>query len=173
MEATFLAKRTLFNIPKFLPQSPPGIQSTRRVTRACLSTAYERAEGSNAVVEEEGSSDITDAPRDYIRDGKYEAKRPPGSKTSFAADSAEDGIKRAVEMAEYVGDTAKKTLDGAWEAAKDTAQGIKERVTENDDDIEEDVAVDEIRKADQIVDTQEYRSVEELRAKTGGYDKAH
>ncbi|KAK6230610.1 hypothetical protein QUC31_002128 [Theobroma cacao] len=76
-------------------------------------------------------------------------------------------------MAEYVGDTAKKTLDGAWEAAKDTAQGIKERVTENDDDIEEDVAVDEIRKADQIVDTQEYRSVEELRAKTGGYDKAH
>ncbi|KAK6230609.1 hypothetical protein QUC31_002127 [Theobroma cacao] len=69
MEATFLAKRTLFNIPKFLPQSPPGIQSTRRVTRACLSTAYERAEGSNAVVEEEGSSDITDAPRDYIRDG--------------------------------------------------------------------------------------------------------
>ena len=44
MEATFLAKRAMFNIPKFLPQGPPGIQSTRRVTRACLSTAYERAE---------------------------------------------------------------------------------------------------------------------------------
>ena len=44
MEATFLAKRALFNIPKFLSQGPPGIQSTRRVTRACLSTAYERAE---------------------------------------------------------------------------------------------------------------------------------
>ncbi|XP_021288496.1 uncharacterized protein LOC110419729 [Herrania umbratica] len=169
MEATFLAKRTLFNIPMFLPQSPPGIQSTRRVTRACLFTAYELAEGSNAVEEEEeGSSDITDAPRDYIRDGMYEAKhqtfaigegRPQGSTTSFAVDSVEDGMKRAVEMAKNVGDTAKKTLDGAWEAAKDTAQGIKERGTENDDEIEEDVAVDEIRKAGQIVDTQEYIGV--------------
>ncbi|KAK6229409.1 hypothetical protein SCA6_018360 [Theobroma cacao] len=192
MEATFLAKRTLFNIPKFLPQSPPGIQSTRRVTRACLSTAYERAKVRTysfsfyIFFRKQRSSRRRRVIR-YNRCTKRLHKRrqvrsqtvstgegrPPGSKTSFAADSAEDGIKRAVEMAEYVGDTAKKTLDGAWEAAKDTAQGIKERVTENDDDIEEDVAVDEIRKADQIVDTQEYRSVEELRAKTGGYDKAH
>ncbi|MBA0606502.1 hypothetical protein Godav_018954 [Gossypium davidsonii] len=71
-------------------------------------------------------------------------------------------------MAENVGDTAKKTLDGAWRAARDGAQGIKERVVnqddeedEDDDEIEEDVAVDEIRKVDQLLDTQEYRSIEE------------
>ncbi|XP_017980014.1 PREDICTED: uncharacterized protein LOC18594037 isoform X1 [Theobroma cacao] len=178
MEATFLAKRTLFNIPKFLPQSPPGIQSTRRVTRACLSTAYERAEQRSSrrrrVIRYNRCTKRLHKRRQVRSQTVSTGEgRPPGSKTSFAADSAEDGIKRAVEMAEYVGDTAKKTLDGAWEAAKDTAQGIKERVTENDDDNEEDVAVDEIRKADQIVDTQEYRSVDELRAKTGGYDKAH
>lgn len=91
--------------------------------------------------------------------------RPPGSTTSFAADTAKDGIKKAVGMAENVGDTAKKTLDGAWRAARDGAQGIKERVVnqtdEEEDEIEEDVAVDEIRKVDQLVDTQEYRSIEE------------
>nr|KJB13327.1 hypothetical protein B456_002G068400 [Gossypium raimondii] len=154
MEATFLAKRALFNIPKFLSQGPPPIQSARRLTRACLSSAYERAEGSNAVAEAEGSS-ADDAPRDSIA-------------TSFAADTAKDGIKKAVGMAENVGDTAKKTLDGAWRAARDGAQGIKERVVnqndeddEDDDEIEEDVAVDEIRKVDQLLDTQEYRSIEE------------
>ncbi|XVF78558.1 hypothetical protein PTKIN_Ptkin14bG0143900 [Pterospermum kingtungense] len=71
-------------------------------------------------------------------------------------------------MAENVGDTAKKTLDGAWEAAKDTAQGIKERGSTGSDDndgveIEEDEAVDEITKVDQPVDTQEYRSIEEMK----------
>ncbi|PPD88271.1 hypothetical protein GOBAR_DD14820 [Gossypium barbadense] len=159
MEATFLAKRALFNIPK-------------RLTRACLSSAYERAEGSNAVAEAEGSS-ADDAPRDSMYETKHPSfvtgeGRPPGSPTSFAADTAKDGIKKAVGMAENVGETAKKTLDGAWRAARDGAQGIKERVVnqndeddEDDDEIEEDVAVDEIRKVDQLLDTQEYRSIEE------------
>ncbi|XP_022753989.1 uncharacterized protein LOC111302325 [Durio zibethinus] len=172
MEATFLAKRALSNIPKFLPQGHPGNQSTGRVTRACLSTAYERTEGSNALVEGEESSEMPDTPRDAMREGMYEAKhqsfatregRPPGGATSFAADTAKDGIKKAVEMAENVGDTAKGTLDRAWMAAKDTAQGIRGRVTESDDEIEEDVAVDEVRKVDQLVDTQEYRIIEELK----------
>ncbi|KAB2095759.1 hypothetical protein ES319_A01G061600v1 [Gossypium barbadense] len=172
MEATFLAKRALFNIPKFLSQGPPPIQFARRLTRACLSSAYERAEGSNAVAEAEGSS-ADDAPRDSMYETKHPSfvtgeGRPPGNATSFAADTAKDGIKKAVGMAENVGDTAKKALDGAWRAARDGAQGIKERVVnqtdeddEDDDEIEEDVAVDEIRKVDQLVDTQEYRSIEE------------
>ncbi|MBA0550018.1 hypothetical protein Golob_021002 [Gossypium lobatum] len=164
MEATFLAKRALFNIPKFLSQGPPPIQSARRLTRACLSSAFEpEAEGSSA----------DDAPRDSMYETKHPSfvtgeGRPPGSATSFAADTAKDGIKKAVGMAENVGDTAKKTLDGAWRAARDGAQGIKERVVnqndeddEDDDEIEEDVAVDEIRKVDQLLDTQEYRSIEE------------
>ncbi|OMO88950.1 hypothetical protein CCACVL1_08086 [Corchorus capsularis] len=174
MEATFLAKRALFNIPKFLPHGPPGIQSTGRVARACFSSAFERAEGSNAAVE--AASDPSDAPRDSYRDVMDETKhqafatgegRPPGSTTSFMADTAKDGVKKAVEAAENVGDTAKKTLDGAWMAAKDTAQSIKDNAStdhhENghDDEIEEDVAVDEIREFDQPVDTQEYRIIEE------------
>ncbi|KAE8677062.1 Detected protein of unknown function [Hibiscus syriacus] len=162
MEAT-LAKRALFNIPKLLPHGPPGIQSARNITRARLSSAFERAEGSNAVAE--GSSD--DAPSDSM----YETNpsfvtgegRPPASQASFGADMEKDGIKKAVETAENVGDSAKKTMDGAWRAAKDGAQGIKERVLNDVDEFAEDVAVDEIRKVDQLVDTREYRSIEELK----------
>ncbi|XP_022717998.1 uncharacterized protein LOC111276520 [Durio zibethinus] len=113
----------------------------------------------------------------------YEAKhrsfateegRPQGSTTSFTADTAKDEIKKAVEVAENVGDTAKKTLDGALKATKDTTQGIKEILTKSDDEkeIEKDVAVDEARKVDQLLDTKEYRSIKELRAKAGAYDKA-
>ncbi|XVE80113.1 hypothetical protein DITRI_Ditri14bG0113100 [Diplodiscus trichospermus] len=173
MEATFMAKRALFNIPKFLPQVPPGMLTTRRVTWACFSTAYERAEGSNAAAEGEGSSEISDAHRDAIREGLYDDKyqpfatgegRPPCSNSSFVEDAAKDGMKKAVDTAANVGDTAKKTLDGAWRAAKDTAQGIKERVSGSDnEEFEEDVAVDEVRKVDQPVDTQEYRSIDELK----------
>ncbi|XWS11005.1 hypothetical protein CRYUN_Cryun38cG0046700 [Craigia yunnanensis] len=110
-------KRVLFH-----PQGPPGIQSTRRVTRACLSTAYERAEGSNAVAEGEGSTEISDAPRDAMYEAKHQSfaiaeGRPPGSTTSFAVDTAKDGIKKAVEVAENVGVTAKKTLDGVTESS--------------------------------------------------------
>ncbi|XVF04251.1 hypothetical protein REPUB_Repub05bG0066500 [Reevesia pubescens] len=108
----------------------------------------------------------------------YEAKhqtfsteegRPPRSMTNFAADTAKDGIKKAVDIAENVGEIAKKTLDGAWRAAKDAAQGIKERVStdrsddESENEIEEDIANDEVRKVDQLVDTQEYRSIEEMK----------
>lgn len=111
------------------------------------------------MVEAEGSS--SDAPRDAMYEPKNQTfttgeGRPPESTRSYAADTTKDGIKKAAEMAENVGDSEKKTLDGAWEAAKDTAQGIKERVsTENDDyddemvEIEEDGAVDEVRKVDQ------------------------
>ncbi|KAK8527427.1 hypothetical protein V6N13_085256 [Hibiscus sabdariffa] len=136
MEATFLAKRGFFNIPKFLSQGPPGIQSARKITRACLSSAFERAEGSNAVAEADDAP-----PRDGH--GMYEMNppfitgggRPPGSQASFGADTEKDGFKKAVEAAENV----------------------------VEDELEEDVAVDEIRKVDQLVDTQEYRSIEELK----------
>ncbi|XP_039001516.1 uncharacterized protein LOC120127740 [Hibiscus syriacus] len=91
-----------------------------------------------------------------------QCREPPASQASFGEDTAKDGIKKAVEAAENVGESAKKTMDGAWRAAKDGAQGIKERVVDEDDDeFTEDVAVDEIRKVDQLVDTQEYRSIEE------------
>ncbi|XVF70171.1 hypothetical protein PTKIN_Ptkin11bG0139700 [Pterospermum kingtungense] len=113
---------------------------------------------------------MSDAPRDDIREGMYQAKhqsfataegRSPGSSARFAADTAKDGIKKAVETAEKVGDTAKKSWDGDWKLAKDGPRGIKERVSERDDEIEEDVAVDEVTEVDQLVDTQEYRSIEE------------
>ncbi|KAK8622711.1 hypothetical protein V6N13_117615 [Hibiscus sabdariffa] len=148
MEATFLAKRGLFNIPKLLSQGPPGIQSARKITRACFSSAFERAEGSNAVAETD------DAPPMYETNPPFVTGegRPPGSQASFGADT-----DKAVEAAENVGDSAKKTMDGAWRAAKDGAE------VEVEDELEEDLAVDEIREVDQLVDTQEYRSIEELK----------
>ncbi|KAH1063502.1 hypothetical protein J1N35_028489 [Gossypium stocksii] len=60
-------------------------------------------------------------------------------------------------MAENLGGSAKKALDGAWKVAKDTAKVVKESVSENNKD---DEAVDEVK------------SIEELRVKAGGYDKA-
>ncbi|KAL4308771.1 hypothetical protein GQ457_01G004410 [Hibiscus cannabinus] len=84
MEATFLAKRGLFNIPKLLSQGPPGIQSARKITRACFSSAFERAEGSNAVAEAD------DAPPMYETNSSF-----VGRPASFGADT-----EKAVEADE-------------------------------------------------------------------------
>lgn len=106
------------------------------------------------------------------------------SPRQFVADTAKDGVKKAVEMAENVGDTAKKTMDGAWKAAKEGAENLKKTVgvhhideddegyNFNNDDIREDPAVIEVCKIDDPIDTQEYRSIEEVN-RAGGYDKVH
>ncbi|KAK8579231.1 hypothetical protein V6N13_142450 [Hibiscus sabdariffa] len=135
MEATFRAKRALFNISKLLPKCPSPI-----TIRASLSTS---PPGSSAAV----------------RESTYDANRQPirtaESDRSTAEDTAKDGIKKVVEMAENV---AKETVDGAWKAAEDTSKVVKESASGNDDE-----AVD---------DEVNTNSIEELRAKAGGYDKA-
>ncbi|TYJ39067.1 hypothetical protein E1A91_A04G040300v1 [Gossypium mustelinum] len=136
------AKKALFNISKLLPQCPFPFTS-----RACLSTSYQHPQGSNAGVE--GMYQVK------TREGQPQS--PPQQDSRTAEDSAKEGIKKGVEMAENVGDSAKKTLDGAWKAAKDTAKVVKESLSENNKD---DEAVDEVK------------SIEELRVRARGYDNA-
>lgn len=40
--------------------------------------------------------------------------------------AARDGPVKAAEMADNVREIAKKTMDGAWEAARDTTSNIKQ-----------------------------------------------
>ncbi|GLT29424.1 hypothetical protein SLA2020_042940 [Shorea laevis] len=174
MEAIFLAKRALINIPKIFPQRPACYpHSTTKISRSCCSTtAFERAEGNNAVEESRGSGNSSMP----VREGMMEVRqrvldgpdeKPPGNTSSFAADTAKDGIRKATEMAENVEETAKGTLDGAWKAGREGLQGIQEAVS--DDQIKEDPAVGEIENVEQPVDTQEYRGIEELKGKKGGF----
>ncbi|KAJ0102784.1 hypothetical protein Patl1_04712 [Pistacia atlantica] len=165
----FLAKRVSKTSPRDFPNC---FQSATRF----LSTAYERAEGSNAVAE------TTRTSNDPIGQGMYEAKQEAldvdegraSGPTGFVADTAKKGVKKAVDMAENVGNTAKKTIDGAWKAAREGAESVKKTVGADDDDynIHEDPAVLEVHKIDDPIDTQEYRSIEEVN-KAGGYDKVH
>lgn len=96
---------------------------------------------------------------DPIGEGMYEVKQEApdvdegsaSGPSEFVAETANEGVKKAGEQAENVGDTAKETMDG---------------------NIHEDPAVVEVHKIDDSIDTQEYRSIEEVH-KAGGYDKVH
>ncbi|KAH1063513.1 hypothetical protein J1N35_028500 [Gossypium stocksii] len=142
------AKKAVFNISKLLPQF-----SFPFTSKACLSTSYQRPQGSNAGVE--GMYQVQNQQQFKTREGPPQS--PPQQDSRTAEGSTKEGIKKGVEMAENVGDSAKKTLDGAWKAAKDTAKVVKESVSENNKD-------------DEVVD--EVKIIEELRVKAGGYDKA-
>lgn len=89
--------------------------------------------------------------------------------TGFVADKVKDGARKAVETAENVGDTAKQTMDGAWKAAKETTEKIKDKVICGDDGdrdhIDRDPSVFEAKKTSDPIDTQEYRSIEDQRNK--------
>ncbi|RDY05379.1 hypothetical protein CR513_10794, partial [Mucuna pruriens] len=90
-KVTMLTKKTILGVFK----SIPFYASSR------LSTAYERAEGSNAVAK--GSSDDGVVKREDM---------------GMSNDPAKDGPIKAVEDADMVRDTAKESMDGAWIAAQ-------------------------------------------------------
>ncbi|XP_065864534.1 uncharacterized protein [Euphorbia lathyris] len=71
----------------------------------------------------------------------------------YVADIGKEGVRKAREIA----DEAKKSLDGAWETAKDN---ILDRNEENYNINEEDPVVDEMKKLDGPVDTVAYRNMD-------------
>ncbi|XP_022636081.1 uncharacterized protein LOC111241638 [Vigna radiata var. radiata] len=97
-----LAKRTILSISKSI-----RFYLVPRLSTASLSTAYERAEGSNAVAEGSGE------------DGemKREVKEEEVAK--------DDPIK-GVEGSDMVRDSAKESMDGAWMAAQETAHKVRD-----------------------------------------------
>ncbi|KAH7512574.1 uncharacterized protein LOC107405565 [Ziziphus jujuba] len=148
-------------IKKTLPHyySPPPI----KFSRICFSSAYERAEGSNAVgVAREGkngggTSGLSYTPKETVKEGLYEAKQQGLDMTNDAA--ARDGPTKPAEMADNVKETAKKTMDGAWKAARDTTKNIKEAIIGESDE-------NEGPNKGNVQDS----GVEDLRRRAGGYD---
>ncbi|XP_028793001.1 uncharacterized protein LOC114748715 [Neltuma alba] len=97
----------------------------------CFSTAYPRPQGHD----DEGSG-----------------------MSGYVADAAKQGTRKATEVVESVGGTAKETVDIAWDATKKATQNIKETTTAEADT--------------NVVDTAEYRCAEDLTGQLGdGCDK--
>lgn len=132
-----------------------------------------KMQGSNAVAESTDHKAGTEASTDGLREARQEAldvdEGRASGVTGFVADKVKDGARKAVETAENVGDTAKQTMDGAWKAAKETTEKIKDKVICGDDGdrdhIDRDPSVFEAKKTSDPIDTQEYRSIEDQRNK--------
>ncbi|KAJ1403454.1 hypothetical protein SESBI_27295 [Sesbania bispinosa] len=105
-----LTKKTIQRVSKSLP-----LYASPRLSTASLSTAFERAEGSNAVAEGSGDDGAV------MRDGMYETRQEDLAMTN---DAARDGPIKAVDEADMARDTAKDTMDGAWKAAQETADKL-------------------------------------------------
>ncbi|XP_068309845.1 uncharacterized protein [Pyrus communis] len=103
-------------------------QPSGRFSKICFSTAFEGADGANAVADaRESGGEVSGTSRlpakETLKEGLYEARHQDLAGTS---DHAEDGPVKATEMAEETGrDTAKPTMDGAWKASKETTEQIK------------------------------------------------
>lgn len=114
-----------------------------------------------------------------MRDRQYtqgsDAANENTSTTSYVADKAKKGVKKAMDAAVNAGDNMKDAMDGAWKAAKETGQNISDAVAGDDDDdgrIQEDKVAVELKNVNQPVDTTEYRGVEELQQQTAGENKS-
>lgn len=141
-------------------------------------------QGNDAVADSTDHRAGTEPSRDARYDAKQEALDVDEGRasvvTEFVADKVKDGARNAVETAENVGDTAKRAMDGAWKAAKETTEKVKDDAIGGDDRdhdhdhdrIDKDPSVFEAKKTSDPIDTQEYRSVEDLRSKADGYDEA-
>ncbi|XP_056173183.1 uncharacterized protein LOC130139682 [Syzygium oleosum] len=134
-------------------------------------------QGSNAMAETSAGDRGTGIPEtgaDPARDGMYEAKQealdPDEGRasilTGYMADRASDGAKKAKEMANRVGETGKKTMDGAWKTARETTEEIKE-AAEGGGSLGE-----EEKRGPNYENLEGDRNVEDLRRRAGGYDKA-
>ncbi|CAJ1957105.1 unnamed protein product [Sphenostylis stenocarpa] len=108
-----LTKKTILGVPKSV-----RCYDFPRLSTASLSTAYERAEGSNAVAE--GSSEDGAMKREDM----YEVKQ---EELAMSNDAAKDGPIKAVEGADMVRDSAKESMDGAWMAAQETAHKVRDK----------------------------------------------
>lgn len=132
-----------------------------------------KMQGSNAVAESTDHKAGTEASTDGLCEARQEAldvdEGRASGVTGFVADKVKDGARKAAETAENVGDTARQTMDGAWKAAKETTEKIKDKVICGDDGdrdhIDRDPSVFDAKKTSDPIDTQEYRSIEDQRNK--------
>lgn len=106
--------------------------------------------------------------RDGMCDAKQEALGPDEGRTSvsmgYVADRARDGSEKVKEMSQRVGQTARKTMEGAWKAARETTKEIREAPAAG--------LSEEERRGPNHENLEGDRNVEDLRRRAGGYDKA-
>ncbi|KAI3509836.1 hypothetical protein L1887_25359 [Cichorium endivia] len=79
-----------------------------------------------------------------------------GHATSYVAETARQGVGKALETGLEIGEMAKKTLDNVWDLTKDTTNMVKEAVTSDPKE------KNDVPPTDQFVD--------DLRKRAGGYD---
>ncbi|XP_062086972.1 uncharacterized protein LOC133793688 [Humulus lupulus] len=123
-----------------------------RMTRACLSTAYERAQklggrGEGESTTDHTKNDVVSGSNIERKSGDHKIEDESGIR-GFVADKAREGAIGARKVAENMGDLAKETMDTAWDSANNTTQNVQDTL---------------IATADKnVVDTTEYRSIEDL-----------
>ncbi|GKA19028.1 hypothetical protein Tco_0698943 [Tanacetum coccineum] len=86
----------------------------------------------------------------------YDRLKDDHDSSSFAADAAKQGVRKAMETGLDIGEMAKNTLDSVYNATKDTTHMVKEAVTGDD------------RKNNDVPPTD--RFVDDLRKHADGYD---
>ncbi|CAH1434449.1 unnamed protein product [Lactuca virosa] len=75
---------------------------------------------------------------------------------SFVAETAKQGVAKALETGLEIGEMAKKTLDNMWDITKDTTNMVKEAVTSDPEE------KNDVPPTDRFVD--------DLRKRADGYD---
>ncbi|CAI9088696.1 OLC1v1023101C1 [Oldenlandia corymbosa var. corymbosa] len=66
-------------------------------------------------------------------DGMERAKERTRDAAHVLSDLAKEGTAKAIESGLELGEIAKKTMDVAWDAAKDTANNLKDAITGDDE----------------------------------------
>ncbi|CAA7015034.1 unnamed protein product [Microthlaspi erraticum] len=164
MSTSFLLKRLATVVVSRTHGGDVSGYSLRQATTGInnFSTAFKKMEG-------------TESMRDHHYTQGSNAANEDKSTTSYVADKAKEGVKKATDAAVNAGDNMKDAMDGAWKAAKETGQNISDAVAGDDDDggrIQEDKVAVELKNVSQPVDMTEYRGVEELRQQTAGENKS-
>ncbi|CAL0310161.1 unnamed protein product [Lupinus luteus] len=112
MATMCLTKKRILSISK-----PLSLQASPLLSIAAFSTAYERAEGANAVAEASNENETVRG------DTMYKAKEED---LSISNDAARDSPIKAEEESEMVRDTAKKTMDGGWKASQEASHKVRD-----------------------------------------------
>ncbi|PON40082.1 hypothetical protein PanWU01x14_300250 [Parasponia andersonii] len=161
-----LAKRTLFGVSKLVFRAHAGyVQSASiSLSRACFSTAYERAQGlggraERATIDHTTRNDVVYG-ENYGHRGRHDQnpdhrniENESSGITGFVADKASQGAIGAIKMADSMGDLAKETMEMAWDSTKNATRNVQDTMV---------AAADE-----NVVDTTEYRTIEDLKNSLG------
>ncbi|PWA43504.1 hypothetical protein CTI12_AA534320 [Artemisia annua] len=100
--------------------------------------------------------DTSTSPSTSAPSSAYDRHENDRDSSSFVADAAKQGVKKAMETGLDIGEMAKNTLDSVYNATRDTTHMVKEAVSGDD------------RKNNDVPPTDHF--VNDLRKRADGYD---